>query len=128
MRQDIPLISAMRSVVFGFTVNELVEIRIPCRKGSFFSAVMNYAEQGSREELRNKIKSMNKTVSLWKEISRTVPLEELMKVILYDTGYYEYCSGLPVGVQRISISVLLPRRLPVMSGSDMVDCMVFSDT
>lgn len=102
MRQDIPLISAMRSVVFGFTVNELVEIRIPCRKGSFFSAVMNYAEQGSREELRNKIKSMNKTVSLWKEISRTVPLEELMKVILYDTGYYEYCSGLPVGVQRIS--------------------------
>ena len=37
------------------------------------------------------------TVALWKETSRTVPLEELMETILYDTGYYEYCSGLPMG-------------------------------
>ncbi|MDO4176870.1 MAG: UvrD-helicase domain-containing protein [Bacillota bacterium] len=102
MRQDVPLISAMRSVVFGFSVRDLVEIRTSCRKGSFYSAVMDYAEQGESKELRDRITKMIETVNLWKEISRTVPLEDLMKVILYDTGYYEYCSGLPVGVQRIS--------------------------
>lgn len=102
MRQDVPLISAMRSVVFGFEIRELVEIRTAGRKGSFYSALMNYAEQGENEELRNKILKMIETVDLWKEISRTVPLEDLMKTILYDTGYYDYCSGLPVGVQRIS--------------------------
>ncbi|MCQ2546835.1 MAG: UvrD-helicase domain-containing protein [Clostridia bacterium] len=102
MRQDVPLISAMRSVVFGFAVRELVEIRTACREGSFYDAVMNYAVKGENEILRDKIRKMTETVDLWKETSRTVPLEDLMKVILYDTGYYDYCSGLPVGVQRIS--------------------------
>ncbi len=132
MRQDVPLISAMRSIVFGFTARELAQIRIACRDGSFSDAVLAYAapaedasgvpdmsgsaetprspedpgspeEPGSPEDpLREKIRAMIRTVDLWKEISRTVPLEDLMKEILYGTGYYDYCSGLPVGTQRIS--------------------------
>lgn len=102
MRQDVPLISAMKSAVFGFSVSELAQIRISGREGSFYSAVMKYEESGENERLREKITDMVETVSLWKEISRTVPLEDLMKIILYDTGYYDYCSGLPVGQQRIS--------------------------
>ena len=43
MRQDVPLISAMRSVVFGFTVKELAQIRIAHREGSFSDAVLAYA-------------------------------------------------------------------------------------
>lgn len=102
MRQDVPLISAMRSVVFGFSIRDMVEIRTQSRDGSFYSSVMAYAEQGRNEKLRGRIADMIRQIDLWKEISRTVPLEELMKTILYDTGYYDYCSGLPVGVQRIS--------------------------
>ena len=123
MRQDVPLISAMRSIVFGFTVRELAQIRIACRYGSFSDAVLAYAagKTGAKDEsetpeaseapdstempedpLREKICAMIRTVDLWKEISRTVPLEDLMKEILYGTGYYDYCSGLPVGTQRIS--------------------------
>jgi len=98
----VPLISAMKSVVFGFTVKELASIRIACREGSFSDAVFAYAEAGEDEGLREKIQSMIRTVDIWKEISRTVPLEDLMKEILYGTGYYDYCSGLPVGTQRIS--------------------------
>ena len=37
-----------------------------------------------------------------KQQRRTVSLEELLRVLLYETGYYDYCSGLPVGKQRIS--------------------------
>ena len=135
MRQDVPLISAMRSIVFGFTVRELAQIRIACREGSFSDAVLAYAapsedasgsaetpdalgapgqsespdapgapgpSESSEDPLREKIRAMIRTVDLWKEISRTVPLEDLMKEILYGTGYYDYCSGLPVGTQRIS--------------------------
>lgn len=102
MRQDVPLISVMRSVVFGFTTAELVDIRISGRDGSFYSAVVGYAENGQDSRLRGKIRNMIEKIDLWKEISRTVPLEELMKILLYDTGYYDYCSGLPVGIQRIS--------------------------
>ena len=102
MRQDIPLISAMKSVVFGFRAGELAQIRIEGRQGSYHSAVMEYLDKGSDEGIKQKIGNMLDTVALWKETSRTVPLEELMEAILYDTGYYEYCSGLPMGNQRIS--------------------------
>ena len=115
MRQDVPLISAMKSVVFGFTVEELARIRIAQREGSFSDAVFAYAgldgAAGNADGaaagdvdavLRAKILSMIRTVDVWKEISRTVPLEDLMKEVLYSTGYYDYCSGLPVGTQRIS--------------------------
>ena len=112
MRQDVPLISAMRSVVFGFTVHELAAIRIAHREGSFSEAVFAYAEGAAEGDeaalgqidprLQEKIRAMIRTVDIWKEISRTVPLEDLMKEILYGTGYYDYCSGLPVGTQRIS--------------------------
>lgn len=119
MRQDVPLISAMKSVVFGFTVEELARIRIAHREGSFSDAVFAYAgldgaddnadgaaagttDGDVDEALRAKILSMIRTVDVWKEISRTVPLEDLMKEVLYSTGYYDYCSGLPVGTQRIS--------------------------
>ncbi|MDO4518337.1 MAG: 3'-5' exonuclease, partial [Bacillota bacterium] len=107
MRQDIPLISVMKSAVFGFTVKELAEIRIAHPEGSFYSAVMSYAgisrgQDPSCDELVDKIGNMVETISLWKKISKTVPLEETIKKLLYDTGYYAYCSGLPVGKQRVS--------------------------
>ena len=102
MRQDVPLISAMKSVVFAFTVTELVKIRTFSREGTYYSAVMEYAEKGDEEPLREKINDMIGKLAYWKEISRTVPLEDMMKTVLYDTGYYDYCSGLPVGTQRIS--------------------------
>ncbi len=117
MRQDVPLISAMRSVVFGFTIEELVRIRIAFREGSFSEAVFAYAEEDSSAEpsgagdpdaedadaaLREKIRAMIRRVDLWKELSRTMPLEDLIKELLFGTGYYDYCSGLPVGKQRIS--------------------------
>ena len=114
MRQDVPLISAMRSVVFGFTVHELAAIRIAYREGSYSDAVFAYAEADASaggdgaaygpidQHLQEKIRDMIRTVDVWIELSRTLPLEDLMKEILYGTGYYDYCSGLPVGTQRIS--------------------------
>ncbi|MDO4868885.1 MAG: helicase-exonuclease AddAB subunit AddA [Bacillota bacterium] len=102
MRQDVPLISVMRSVIFGFGVKEMAKIRINQRAGSFCSAVRAYMKSGPDRELREKLQTMDERISRWKEIARTVPLEELVRMLLYDTGYYDYCSGLPVGRQRIS--------------------------
>lgn len=45
---------------------------------------------------------MLEQLTYWKQLRRTVSLEELLRVLLYETGYYDYCSGLPVGKQRIS--------------------------
>ncbi len=102
LRQDVPLISVMHSMFFGFSPAELAEIRIASRKGSYHQAVMSYAENGENAELRGKIAEMLRQIGLWKEIGRTVPLEELIQMLMYETGYYDYCSSLPVGHQRVS--------------------------
>lgn len=43
--QDIPLLSAMMSPMFGFTPDDLAKIRAEFRKGSFYSAVLKASEQ-----------------------------------------------------------------------------------
>lgn len=102
MRQDVPLISVMRSAYFDFTAAELAKIRINKRDGSFCSAVRDYRENGPAADLREKIAAMEDRIDLWKETGKAVPLEELVRTLLYDTGYYDYCSGLPAGKQRAS--------------------------
>lgn len=101
-RRDIPLISVMNSVIFNFDITELARIRISYREGSFYQAVKNYGEDGEDVGIRNKIRGMMEKISYWKAMSRTVTLEELVRILLYETGYYDYCSGLPVGKQRVS--------------------------
>lgn len=110
MRQDVPLISVMSAVFFDFHPRELAEIRIAFRRGSYVQAVMQYAEEGEDHALRQKIRNMLAQIALWREISRTVPLEELMRILLQETGYGDYCRSLPVGRQRISNLRLLLER------------------
>lgn len=112
-RRDIPLISVMHSPIFDFTAKELAGIRLAFREGSFYQAVCSYEEAGKNTEaaepaepvekpLQEKIRKMREQLDYWKQLRRTVSLEELLRVLLYETGYYDYCSGLPVGKQRIS--------------------------
>lgn len=48
-RQDIPLIGLMRSPFFMFTPDELAEIRLADRKGTFFDAAVAHAALGDKK-------------------------------------------------------------------------------
>lgn len=109
-RRDIPLISVMRSMIFDFDAKELARIRIEFEKGSFYSASVRYSKEGSDEKLRMKITEMFSTLEYWKAVKKTVTLEELLRRLLYESGYFDYCSGLPVGKQRISNLRLLVEK------------------
>ena len=109
-RQDIPLISAMRSAVFDFSVRELAQVRAEFSDGSFYDGVRAYAETGEDRELADRIKDMMERIAHWKMLKNTVPLEELVRTLLYDTGYFDYCSGLPVGKRRIANLRLLVEK------------------
>ena len=101
-RQDIPLISVMRCPVFGFDPRELAAVRIASESGSYYDAVKAYAKEGQDEKLRKKVADMLSRIDYWKEIRQAIPLGELVRRLIYDTGYYDYCSGLPAGKQRIA--------------------------
>ncbi|MBR3787135.1 MAG: helicase-exonuclease AddAB subunit AddA [Firmicutes bacterium] len=116
--QDVPLISIMRCPIFGFYVKELAAIRIFGREGSYHEAVKLYGQEGPDEDLRSKINGLLEQIAYWKELKTTVSLEELVRVLLYDTGYYDYCSGLPVGKQRISNLQLLAEKAAAFERSN----------
>ncbi len=106
-RQDIPLISVMRCPIFGFDMKELAAIRIFAPEGAYHEAVRRYSTEGSDETLREKLTGLLDKIEYWKELKNTISLEEMVRTLLFDTGYYDYCSGLPVGKQRVSNLQLL---------------------
>ncbi|NLT48111.1 MAG: UvrD-helicase domain-containing protein, partial [Clostridiales bacterium] len=45
-KQDVPLLSILRSPIFGFSIDELAEIRTNEKKGSYFDAFISYSRTG----------------------------------------------------------------------------------
>ena len=109
-RNDVALISVMRSPAFDFEIGELAKIRSVFRTGSFYDAVKAYETEGSDAIIKGKITDMFRTIGRWKQLRTGVSLEELIKIVLDDTGYIEYCSGLPVAGQRIANLRLLVNK------------------
>lgn len=66
--QDIPLVTVMRSMIGGFTDNDLIEIRLADKYENFYESVVKSRIQVN-EELRNKINSFLELINNWREES-----------------------------------------------------------
>lgn len=74
--QDIPLIAVLNSPVFGFSAEELSDIRAGCRDGDFFSALERRGEENEKcrdflawlEELRAAVPDMPASELVWRLI------------------------------------------------------------
>ncbi len=99
-RQDVPLIGVLHSPVFGFTIDELADIRIECKSTSYYEAFRKYISDGSDSALREKCINADKTIAEWKQLARDITLSELIWKIVWETGYYMYAGALPGGAQR----------------------------
>ena len=94
---DIPLVAVLRSVIGGFTDNELIKIRLIDSKKSFYEAMKEYNED---DNIKKKIDEFFEKVSAWKAESEYLELDELIWKIYIDTGYYNYVSLMPDGILR----------------------------
>lgn len=94
---DIPLVSVLRSMIGGFSDNELISIRLTNQKKSFYEAMVEYEE---KDVIQEKIKEFLEKISSWKEEAEYLELDELIWKIYIDTGYYNYVSLMPDGILR----------------------------
>ncbi|SHJ53155.1 DNA helicase/exodeoxyribonuclease V, subunit A [Dethiosulfatibacter aminovorans DSM 17477] len=92
IKQDIPLLSVMRSPFGGFSIDELVKIRRLKKDGEFFSAFLK-SDDLENERLKGKIEKFRGQVEEWRFKSRTISLSRLLWEIMIDTKYY-YFNGL----------------------------------
>lgn len=99
-RQDIPLAAVLRSSIGNLNETELAVIKSSFEDQSFYEAVMSYRAEGEDESIRMKLETCMGTLDDLKEIVPYTPMHELLFRILKDTGYGDYVSMLPGGLQR----------------------------
>ena len=97
--QDIPLVSVLRSSIFNFSDNDLIEIRLADRKSTFYEA-MQKARITVETALRHKIDDTINKLNAWKSEEKYIPLNEFIWKIYIDTGFYNYVGLLPNGSLR----------------------------
>jgi ATP-dependent helicase/nuclease subunit A len=99
--QDIPLAAVLRSPLFGFTAEELAQIRILSPALPYYEAVLQAAGHEAMEErIKGRLSRFLDQLEDWREEARGGALAELLWKIYRETGYYEFAGGLPGGVQR----------------------------
>ena len=79
-RQDIPLLTALRSPVFRFDEDRLAQIRCFRRRGPYYDALKAAAE--TEEDCR----AMLETLGRWRVRSALAPAEELLSELCAETG------------------------------------------
>lgn len=108
-RQDIPLLSVMRSFIGGFSADDLIEIRMQSRTTTFCTALEEYM-QNHNDELQRKVEHFWHRLDSWQEKSRYMPVDEFIWMLLMDTGYYYYVGAMPGGISRqANLRILLDR-------------------
>lgn len=100
--QDIPLVTVMRSPIGNFTDNELVEIRMQDRNGSFYEALTKTDTKKAKDFL-NLLEEL-------KNDEETMALDEWIWNIYTKTGYMNYVSLMPNGILRVSNLKMLFER------------------
>ena len=98
-KQDIPLLSVLKSDIFGFTINELVDIRINHKDGTYYEALKAYPIDND-DELSLKIKEVFEKLALWQDYAKNIKLDELIWKLELETGFYIYTGALPGGNLR----------------------------
>ena len=88
-RQDIPLVSTLASPIFGFTADELAEIRSARKKGAFYDALLLSSSQ--------KVKAFRDTLDRLRRESRMNPLTALLENCFALTGLDSVYAAMPGG-------------------------------
>lgn len=97
--QDIPLVTVLRSSIYGFTDNELIQIRLADKNSTFYEAMIK-AKLVVDEKIKAKIIKVEEELDNWRREEEYLPLDELIWKIYMDTGFYHYVSLLTNGDLR----------------------------
>ena len=98
--QDIPLVTVMRSVIGGFSDNELIEIRLHKNVGAYYYAVKSVLEDKEESELKWKVQEFAQLIDEFRKVEKELTLDEFIWKIYSETGYYHYVRLMPNGKLR----------------------------
>lgn len=98
-KQDIPLVTVLRSPIFAFTDNDLISIRLTDKSCSFYESMIK-ARLVVNEQLNSKIDNVIYYLEKWKQEEKYLPLDELIWQIYIDTNLINIVGLMPNGAIR----------------------------
>lgn len=101
--QDIPLAAVLRSPIVGLNEEELSQIRISNKWGSFYEALMTFCRtkpSAEQEALYEKVRPFADQLQQWRTKARQGSLSELIWDLFRETKFYDFVGGMPGGKQR----------------------------
>ena len=79
--KDIPLVGALKSPVFNFSVSDLTLIRNSCNEPTFYHSLLKYTEENDFPKGRHFINKLNEYRAMINE-----PVDKLIWHVLHDSG------------------------------------------
>lgn len=113
--QDIPLLSVLKSPIFSFTSEDMVDLRAS-HSGYFYECLKVLADE--ENEIGIKCKTVIEKIKDFQLKAKNLPIDKFLWYIYEDTGYYTYVGALPNAYQRqANLKVLFERAREFMSTS-----------
>lgn len=112
--RDTYLAGAMKSPLCGFDLTDLVKIR-GCDRDPLWYSVRRYAEGGEDGELRCRCGEFTEKINAWRIAAREMTADEILRLIIKDTGLllYEGDSERSKGDIARSVKVLISHACKV---------------
>ena len=102
-RQDVPLMSVLRSPIVGLTSGEAVLLRTKysdrTKKTELLDAVIA-ASEANEEGCGRKCRKLLSDIEVWREFVRRSGVEALISRLISETNYYSFLGVLPGGTVR----------------------------
>lgn len=109
---DIPLLALLRSPIYSFREDELIEIRLEERNKNYYDSLTAYYKLHKKKleindspesyEVKTslKIKKFLEDMDRWRKLALYMPLDEFLWQLYEETNFYEYSLAMVGGQQR----------------------------
>ena len=108
--QDFPLLGALRSPCFGFSSEELSGIRLLNRQGSVPFHEVFRQMAGEDHQLGRRCRKAIETLDRWRTLSRVLRTEDLVRLVMDESGIYMRAGAEEDGDARQANLRLLAER------------------
>ncbi|MEA1975072.1 MAG: helicase-exonuclease AddAB subunit AddA, partial [Bacillota bacterium] len=122
-RNDVSLLSVMRSPIGEFSINEMIEIRLEFPNKNYFDSLNEISKNDSK--LGIKANLFIKKLNEWYKISKYLEIDEFIEKLLFDTNFINYVSAMPGGNIRRGNLKLLINKAKVFSESSITGLFYF---
>ncbi len=100
--QDIPLVSVLMSPIYGFTPDDLADIRVADRKASLYVALQQAAAQGMERAA-----AFLRDLEQYRTLAVTLTADRMLNHIYETTGYCDLVQAMSNGERRLANLQLL---------------------